>query len=99
VTPAAPLRGIQFMVERLSSSGRAVGPAEAITVEQALRAYTLDAAYSCHWERSLGSLTPGKLADLAVLADDPRGVEPSRIAGIPVRATMVAGEVAFGSLP
>jgi predicted amidohydrolase YtcJ len=99
VTPAAPLRGIQFMVERLSSSGRAVGPAEAITVEQALRAYTLDAAYACHWERSLGSLTPGKLADLAVLADDPRGVEPSRIAGIPVRATMVAGEVAFGSLP
>jgi predicted amidohydrolase YtcJ len=98
VTAGAPLRAIQFMVERLSSAGTKVGPAEGITVEQALRAYTANAAYACHWEGSLGSVTPGKQADLVVLADDPRRVDTSKIAEIPVVATMVAGEVAFGAL-
>jgi predicted amidohydrolase YtcJ len=94
VTAGAPLRAIQFMVCRESHTGRAVGPDEAITVEQALRAYTIDAAYACRRDAELGSITPGKLADLTVLSDDPRRVDPSRIAGIEVLATIVDGEVA-----
>ncbi|HEU5472318.1 MAG TPA: amidohydrolase [Actinophytocola sp.] len=99
VTPGAPLRAIQFMVQRLSATGERIGPAEAVTIDEALRAYTTAAAHACHWENELGSLTPGKHADLVVLADDPRDVDPNRIAGIGVVATLVAGTVAHGALP
>ncbi|MER5383170.1 amidohydrolase [Streptomyces sp. NPDC002688] len=91
VTDGSPLRAVQFMVERASASGRAIGPDEAITVEEALRAYTVGGAFACHWEDSVGSLAPGKCADLAVLADDPRAVETSRIGDIDVVATFVGG--------
>ncbi|SFR23069.1 hypothetical protein SAMN04488564_106465 [Lentzea waywayandensis] len=93
VADGAPLRAIEFMVRRRSSSGRAVGPAEAITVEEALHAYTLGSAYACRKEHVLGSLTPGKLADLVVLGDDPRTSDA--IAEIPVLATMVGGAFNF----
>jgi predicted amidohydrolase YtcJ len=93
VTPGAPLRAIQFMVERRTNSGRELGPDEAIDVDQALHAYTLGAARACNWEHSLGSITPGKHADLVVLADDPRRVEPSRIGDIEVLATISGGDV------
>jgi len=94
VTDGAPLRAIQFMVERTTNSGRSVGPGEAVTVEQALAAYTTAAAYACRWERELGSITAGKHADLVVLADDPCAVEPGRIGGIGVVATYVGGRPA-----
>jgi predicted amidohydrolase YtcJ len=89
VADGSPLRAIEFMVRRRSSGGQAVGPDEAITVEEAIRAYTLGSAYACRKEHVLGSLTPGKLADLVVLGDDPRTSEA--IADIPVLATVVGG--------
>jgi predicted amidohydrolase YtcJ len=91
VTDGSPLRAVQFMVERASASGQVIGPEEGITVEEALRAYTVAGAYACHWEDSAGSLTPGKRADLVVLGDDPRLVDPSRIGDIEVAATYVDG--------
>ncbi|MFI0240517.1 amidohydrolase [Streptomyces sp. NPDC016845] len=91
VTDGAPLRAVQFMVERASASGRTVGADEAVTVEEALRAYTVAGAYACRWEDGAGSLTPGKRADFVVLGDDPRRVPPSRISGIEVVATFVDG--------
>lgn len=91
VADGAPLRAIQFMVERASVSGTPIGPDEAIDVDAALRAYTVDAAYACHWEDSAGSLTPGKRADLVVLGDDPRRVDPARIGDIEVLRTFVEG--------
>ncbi|MFD4722302.1 amidohydrolase [Streptomyces sp. NPDC058423] len=94
VTDGAPLRAVQFMVERASASGRAIGPDEAITVEEALRAYTVAGAYACRWDDSAGSLAPGKRADLVVLGDDPRRVDPSRISGIEVLSTFVDGHEA-----
>ncbi|MFJ3882555.1 amidohydrolase [Streptomyces sp. NPDC090077] len=97
VTDGAPLRAVQFMVERASASGRAVGPGEAVTVEEALRAYTVAGAYACHWDDSAGSLSPGKRADLVVLGDDPRRVDPSRIGGIEVVATVVDGHESTGA--
>ncbi|GHH48256.1 amidohydrolase [Lentzea cavernae] len=89
VADGAPLRAIEFMVRRRSTGGREVGPGEAVTVEEAIRAYTLGSAYACRKEDVLGSLTPGKLADLVVLGDDPRTSDA--IAEIPVLATMVGG--------
>lgn len=79
------------MVERASESGQVIGPDEALTVDEALRAYTVAGAFACHWDDRLGSLTPGRLADLVVLGDDPRRVDPSRIGDIEVVATYVDG--------
>lgn len=93
VAVGAPLRAIQFMVERRSSSGLIIGADEAIGVDEALAAYTLGGAYACHREQVLGSVSPGKLADLVVLGDDPLQVDVSRIAEIEVLATMVDGDL------
>lgn len=92
VADGAPLRAIQFMVERASRSGRAIGPGEAITVDEALHAYTTEAARACHWESDAGSLTPGKRADLVVLGDDPYRVPPSEIGDIDVVGTFLEGD-------
>ncbi|MFF8778959.1 amidohydrolase [Streptomyces sp. NPDC015140] len=94
VTDGSPLRAVQFMVERASLSGARIGPTEGITVDEALHAYTVAGAHACHWEDDLGSLTPGKRADLAVLGDDPRRVDTSRIGDIEVVATYVDGRPA-----
>ncbi|MER5768778.1 amidohydrolase [Streptomyces sp. NPDC001985] len=92
VADGAPLRAIQFMVERTSLSGRVIGPAEGITVDEALHAYTLGAAHACRWEESAGSIAAGKRADLVVLGDDPRRVSTSRIGEIEVVRTFLEGE-------
>lgn len=91
VADGSPLLAVQFMVERASASGQLIGPDEAVTVDQALHAYTVAGARACHWEGRLGSLTPGKNADLVVLADDPRSVDTSRIGTIEVVETYVDG--------
>ncbi|MCG8920392.1 amidohydrolase [Actinokineospora sp. PR83] len=93
VTVGAPLRAMQFLLDRTSALGTVVGPAEAVTPATAVHAYTTEAAWSCHWEDDLGALTPGSLADLVVLTADPHHVPPAEIA---VRATAVAGEVVWG---
>lgn len=91
VTDGSPLRAVQFMVERASESGLVIGPDEGITVEEALRSYTVGGAYACHWEDSAGTLAPGKRADLVVLGDDPRRVGTSDIGDIEIVSTFVDG--------
>ncbi|THA27336.1 amidohydrolase [Streptomyces sp. RKND-216] len=97
VAPGAPLLGMQSMVERLSRDGRVLGADDRVTAEQALRAYTLDAAWAGHDEQRRGSLSPGKLADFVLLADDPVRTASSRIGAIDVLATFVAGRCVHGA--
>jgi predicted amidohydrolase YtcJ len=98
VVAGAPLLGIADMVNRRTSAGAPFNPGEAITAEQALRAWTWGSAYASRQEHAKGSVTPGKLADLVVLAEDPTAVGPERIAGLEVLATIVGGELRFGTL-
>ncbi|CAM5471159.1 amidohydrolase [Streptomyces avidinii] len=95
VTDGSPLRAIQFMVERASASGALIGPDEGLTVEEALRAYTVAGAFACHWDADAGTLAPGRRADLTVLGDDPRRVDTSRIGAIEVVGTYVDGKPAY----
>lgn len=97
VTPGAPLRSIQVMVQRATESGLIIGPREGIVVDDALRSYTINAAFACHLDDDLGSITVGKWADFVILSDDPRRVDSSRIAGIGIVATVVAGAVVHGT--
>ncbi len=91
VAGGAPLAGIESMVLRSTSSGRVVGPSERVDATTALRAYTLDAAWIAREEHTRGSLTPGKYADFVVLGDDITAIDPQRIGGTEVVATVLAG--------
>ncbi|RLK54318.1 amidohydrolase [Actinokineospora cianjurensis] len=96
VTVGAPLRAIQFMVTRQTQAGNVVGAGEAVSIAEALRAYTVAGAHACRMEHAVGSLAEGKLADLVVLGDDPHTVEPDRLGDIEVVATAVDGAVVHG---
>ncbi|PSL56768.1 hypothetical protein B0I31_103525 [Saccharothrix carnea] len=94
VVDGKPLRGIQFMVERRSKEGHPIGPDEVVSVREAIAAYTIGAAYACRREHALGSITPGKLADFAVLEVDPLTCDASEIGDIGIAATVVGGDFA-----
>jgi len=68
-------------------------PAQAITVQQAMRMVTIDAAYTLGQEDLIGSIEPGKFADFAVLDDDPMTVDSIKIKDIPVVATILGGRI------
>jgi predicted amidohydrolase YtcJ len=92
-----PLEGIQAAVSRLTSDGRIIGPAERVSVDEALWLFTQGAAWACGLEGEIGSITPGKLADLVVLEANPTQVPAAEIARIPVRMTLVDGVVRWSA--
>jgi predicted amidohydrolase YtcJ len=91
VTPVKPLQLVWDAVNRLTTSGQVLGPAQRISVERALRAVTLDAAWQNFEEATKGSIEVGKLADFVVLGENPLTVEPTRIRDIPVLETILGG--------
>ncbi len=93
VTPLDPLFTMSCAVNRFTASGRVLGADERITPAQALHAVTLGSAYTLKLDHLVGSLDVGKFADCAVLADDPLEVDPLTIKDIPVRATILGGQV------
>jgi len=90
-----PLFGIQTAVSRVTASGKIFVPEERISVEQAIRMYTLDAAYASFEKYTKGSIEPGKLADLVVLSDDPLQVPTDKISEINVETTIVGGKIVY----
>ncbi|MGA2386517.1 MAG: amidohydrolase [Candidatus Bathyarchaeia archaeon] len=84
--PLNPLLGVQEAVQRASFSE------QRLSVEEALRMYTLDAAYCSGEEKVKGSIEEGKLADLTVLSEDPMLVSPDEIKSINVEMTIVNGK-------
>jgi hypothetical protein len=95
VTPISPLMSIWSAVNRLTTSGREMGPELRITVPEALRAVTIDAAWMNFEEKIKGSIEAGKMADFAVLEENPLEVDPSEIKDIRVLKTIVGGRVVF----
>ena len=97
VTPEEPLRNISVAATRTAPSGRVLGPEQRLTVEQAIRAQTIDAAWQLFSDDVVGSLEVGKYADFVVLSADPRSVPPEQIADLDVRATYLAGRKVYGA--
>jgi len=93
--PFSPLMGIQGMVTRTGWNKEVWGANQRITVDEALRVNTINGAHATREETIKGSITPGKLADFVVLAEDPHTVDPSRIKDIKVVRTVVGGATAF----
>ncbi|MFZ2285717.1 MAG: amidohydrolase [Bacteroidales bacterium] len=98
VAPATPLEGIYGAVTRRTLDGKNPDgwvPEQKITVEEALRAYTINAAYASFEEKIKGTLEPGKLADFVVLDRDITAIDPSEIRGVKVEQTWVGGRKVF----
>ncbi|MCL1065367.1 amidohydrolase [Shewanella olleyana] len=94
VVPMLPLTAVWTVVNRIAEDGKTVvAPGEAISVERAMRAITIDAAYTLGVEDKIGSLEPGKHADFTVLESDPYKVSPNKIKDVPVWGTVMGGNI------
>ena len=91
--PHGPMVGIYGAVTRKSSDGKVYGPGERVSLQQAIRSYTIETAYMTFDDQDRGSLEVGKLADMIVLAEDVFTVDPDRIKDIGIEKTIVGGEV------
>lgn len=91
VVDGAPLLGIHDLVNRRTRDGAHLAPHEALTAEQALRAFTYGSAHATFLERRTGSLQPGLLADVTVLSEDLTAIAPERIRDVEVLMTLVGG--------
>ena len=87
--PLNPLLGMQEAVLRENF------PEQRLTVEEALRMYTVDAAYSSGEEKVKGSIEDGKLADLTILSNDPLTVPTDKIKDINIEMTIIDGKVVY----
>lgn len=92
VTPVNPLLLVWAAVNRVTSSGHVLGKAEAISVLDALRSVTSEAAWQNFEEKDRGSLEPGKLADFILLERNPLTVPPTEIRDVKVVETFIGGE-------
>ena len=84
--------GIASAMSRTTVQGTELGPEERLTPDEALRMYTTVGAFVINREETLGSIEPGKRADLIVLDRDPRERTPGDLMAIESRATMVGGQ-------
>jgi hypothetical protein len=98
IVTISPWPGLQNAVTRESTDGEPKGgwiPAERITLEDAVKGYTLNAAFAGHREKTEGSLEPGKLADLIIVSQNIFEVDPHRLVDTQVELTIVGGRVVY----
>ena len=100
VAPLNPLYGIYAAVTRRTIDGKNPDgwiPQEKISVEDAIKCYTLNAAYASFEEKIKGSIDVGKLADLVVLSEDVLTIDPIKIKDVKVTMTVFDGEIIYKS--
>jgi len=95
VTPLDPMFILWTATERTTRSGVVLGPDERVTVAEALRAITIDAAYQYFEEASKGSIEPGKLADFVILDRNPENATGQALRSIRVLETIKEGETVY----
>jgi predicted amidohydrolase YtcJ len=92
-TPQLPWIGAWATVYRMTcDSGTVLGPDQRVTVEDVLRAMTIEAAYQLHLDQEIGSIEFGKRADFCVLEADPLEMDPAELKEIPVWGTLFSGK-------
>jgi len=95
VVPLNPLMGIYAAVTRKVETGQFLAPWEGVSPVEALKMYTIEAAYASFDDPIKGTITPGKLADLAILSDNPLQMEREDIKEIKVMLTVLDGKVVW----
>lgn len=91
--PIKPLLAVQTAVTRTTASGAVLGLDQAVTLDQALAAVTIDAAASLRMDAEIGSIVAGKKADFTVLDEDPYEVQPAQLEKIPIWGTVFEGQI------
>ena len=91
MAPAQPLLQAWTAVTRETMSGKVMGPEQRLTLDQAMRAITIDAAYILHLEDKIGSIVAGKLADFTVVDRSPYEVGAAGLRDIKVWGTVYEG--------
>ena len=90
-SPNKPLETLQTAITRMTVGGKVLGPEERISIDDAIRGYTINAAYQLFMEKEVGSIEVGKFADMIILSDNPRKVSPEKLSKIKVLSTYVGG--------
>lgn len=90
-TPQLPWTAMWATVNRLTQSGKVLGPSQRVSVEAALRAFTTEHAWQLHMENEIGSIEIGKKADFCVLEADPLAIPPIELKEMPVWGTVFEG--------
>ena len=93
MAPGQPLYLMWCAVNRISINGNVIGADQSITAEQALKAVTINAAYSMQLEKEIGSLKTGKTANITILKQNPLTVPTGTIKDIEVVATVHEGRI------
>ena len=93
MAPGQPLLLMWAGVNRVTNDGNVRGPEQRVSRLGALKAVTIDAAYSLQLEREVGSIVPGKLANFTILGDNPVTIDPLKIKDIAVLGTVHEGRV------
>jgi predicted amidohydrolase YtcJ len=88
------LVNLRSAVTRLTQTGQRMGPGQGVTIDEALRMFTLHGAFASFEEDLKGTITAGKLADLVVLSGDPRAIPAEDLPSLSVEMTVVDGRVA-----
>jgi len=96
--PTGPISHIFAGVTRTGWDNKVHGIEEAVTIQEALRMHTADAAYITYDEGNRGSIEPGKFADLVILDSDPLTIDPSELWTIKVERTIIGGKEVFNIL-
>lgn len=95
VLPIGPLVGLYAAVTRKGMSGKVWGADERVSIQDAIRAYTINSAYINFDERIKGTLEPGRLADMVVMGDDLLTMDSNRLKDARIDMTIVGGRVLF----
>ena len=93
VTPLGPFFTAWCAVNRRTPTGRVLGEAERISVEDALRTITVGAAYTLKLDHEIGSIEAGKKADFAVLEDDPTEIGVKNLKDVRIWGVVQGGRV------
>jgi predicted amidohydrolase YtcJ len=91
----SPQMTLAEAVARVDLNGQQLGPDQALTIQEALRAHTMGSAYAAHEEDVKGSIEVGKLADLVVWSQDPYNTPLQELWQLPVDLTLVGGQVVY----
>ncbi|MBA7575052.1 N-substituted formamide deformylase [subsurface metagenome] len=97
VTLISPLGDLYSAVARETRDGQILGKDQAISVEEALKALTINAAYLIFAEHTKGSIEIGKLADFVTISADPFQITPHELKDLQVEMTIIDGKVVYQS--
>jgi len=90
-----PILGMAFAVTRRTKNGLTMDKYERVSVLESLQIHTINGAYASFEEDIKGTLEEGKLADLAILSENPLKIDPERIKEIEVEMTIIGGEIVY----